>query len=61
MAKDEEVECKNRLLLVKQHEINTTGRIFRDDQEQFLVEKRKLQVSDNKIDEYIKEHYNRPL
>ena len=52
---------KDRLLLANQHEINITLRIFRDNQEQFPVEKGKLQVLDNKIDECIKEHYNRPL
>ena len=36
-------------------------RILRDDQEQFPVEKGKLQIPDNKIDECIKKHYNRPL
>ena len=35
--------------------------ILRDNQEQFLVEKGKLQVLDDKIDEYIKEYYNRLL
>ena len=52
---------KNRLLLLNQYEINTTLRLFRDDQEQFLVEKEKLQVLDDKINEYIKKHYNRRL
>ena len=52
---------KNRLLLVNQREINATLRILRDDQKQFLVEKGKLQVPDDKINEYIKEYYNRPL
>ena len=52
---------KDRLLLVNQYEINITLRILRDDHKQFLVEKEKLQVLDDKIDEYIKEHYDRPL
>ena len=52
---------KNGLLLANQHELNTTLRILRDDQEQFPVEKGKLQVPDDKIDEYIKEHHDRPL
>ena len=33
---------KDRLLSANQHEINTTLRILRDDQEQFPVEKGKL-------------------
>ena len=52
---------KDGSLSANQHEINTTLRILRDNQEQFPVEKGKLQVPDNKIDECIKEHYNRPL
>ena len=50
---------KDRLILVNQYELNTTLRILKDDQKQFLLEKEKLQVLDDKIDEYIKEHYNR--
>ena len=41
--------------------MNATLRILRDDQEQFPVEKGKLQVPDDKIDECIKEHHDRPL
>ena len=52
---------KDRLILVNQYELNTTVRILKDDQKQFLLEKEKLQVLDDKIDEYIKEHYNRLL
>ena len=52
---------KDGSLSANQHEINATLRILRDDQEQFPVEKGKLQVPDNKIDECIKEHHNGPL
>ena len=52
---------KDGLLSANQYKLNTTLRILRDNQEQFLVEKGKLQIPNNKIDECIKEHYNRPL
>ena len=52
---------KDGSLSANQHELNATLRILRDDQEQFPVEKGKLQVPDDKINECIKEHHNRPL
>ena len=41
--------------------MNATLQILRDDIEEFLIEKEKLQISINKIDEYIKEHHDKSL
>ena len=48
-------------LFVNRHEINMTFKIMRDDQEQFSIIHEKLQISKNKIDEYIKEHHDESL
>ena len=42
-------------------EINMTLKIMRDDREQFSIIHEKLQISKNKIDEYIKEHHDESL
>jgi len=52
---------KNKLLLANKHKLNTILQILRNNIEEFLIEKEKLQISINKIDKYIKEHYNRLL
>ena len=52
---------KDGSLSANQHELNITLRILRDDQEQFPLEKGKLQVPDAKIDECIREHHDGPL
>ena len=52
---------KNRLLLANKYKLNTILQILRDNTEEFLIEKEKLQISINKIDKYIKEHYNKLL
>jgi len=52
---------KNELLLANKHKLNATLRIFRDNKEEFLIKKEKLQIFINKIDEYIKKHYNKLL
>ncbi len=49
---------KNELLSANKHELNTTLRILRDNTEEFSIEKEKLQISTDKIDKCIKEHYN---
>ena len=41
--------------------INTTLKIMRNNQEQFSIVYEKLQISKNKIDEYIKEHHDESL
>jgi len=52
---------KNKLLSANKYKLNTTLQIFRDNTEEFLIEKEKLQISIDKINKYIKEYYNRLL
>jgi len=52
---------KNESLLANKHELNATLRILRDDKEEFPIEKGKLQISIDKIDECIREHHDGPL
>ena len=51
----------DEILFANRHEVNMTLKIIRDDQEQFSIVHEKLQISKNKIDEYIKEHYDELL
>ena len=51
----------DEILFVNCREINTTFKIMRNDQEQFLIIHEKLQISKDKIDEYIKEHHDKLL
>jgi len=48
-------------LLTNKHELNATLRILRDESEEFLIKKKKLQILVNKIDECIKEHHDESL
>jgi len=52
---------KNELLLTNKHELNATLKILQDNTKEFLIKKEKLQIFIDKIDEYIKEHYNELL
>ena len=52
---------KNRLLSTNKYKLNTILQILRDNIEEFLIEKEKLQIFINKIDKYIKEYYNKLL
>jgi len=52
---------EDELLSTNKHKLNATLRILRDDTKEFLVKKGKLQISINKIDEYIKEHHDKLL
>jgi len=52
---------KNKLLLANKYKLNTILQILRDNTEEFLIEKKKLQISIDKIDKYIKKYYNRLL
>ncbi len=52
---------KNKLLSTNKYKLNTILQILRDNTKKFLIEKKKLQISINKIDKYIKEYYNRLL
>ena len=48
-------------LLINKHKLNATLRILRDESEKFSIEKKKLQILINKIDECIKEHHDESL
>ena len=48
-------------LLINKHELNAILRILRDESEEFLIKKEKLQILINKIDECIKEHHDESL
>ncbi len=52
---------KNKLLLANKYKLNTTLQILRDNTKEFLIKKKKLQIFINKINKYIKEHYNKLL
>jgi len=52
---------KNESLLTKKYKLNAILRIFRDDKEEFLIKKEKLQIFIDKIDECIKKHYDKLL
>ena len=52
---------KNKLLLVNKYKLNTILQILRDNKEEFLIEKEKLQIFINKISKYIREYYNKLL
>ena len=48
-------------LFANRHEINMTLKIMRDKEKQFSIVHEKLQLSKEKIDEYIKEHHDESL
>jgi len=52
---------KNELLLINKYELNAILRIFKNNKEEFLIKKKKLQIFINKIDKCIKKHYNKLL
>jgi len=52
---------KNKLLLTNKYKLNAILQILRDNKKEFLIKKRKLQISINKIDKYIKQYYNKLL
>jgi hypothetical protein len=52
---------KDESLLANKYELNAILQIFRDDKKKFLVKKGKLQISIDKIDKCIREHYNESL
>ena len=51
----------DEILFANRHEVNVTFKIMRDNQEQFSIVHEKLQISKDKIDEYIKEHHDESL
>ena len=52
---------KNELLLINKHKLNTILQILRDNKKKNLIKKEKLYIFIDKIDEYIKEYYNKLL
>jgi len=52
---------KDESLLANKYKLNVTLQILRNNTKEFLIEKGKLQIFIDKIDEYIKEHYNKSL
>jgi len=52
---------KNESLLINKYELNVILQILKDNKEEFLIKKEKLQISINKIDECIKKHYDKLL
>jgi len=48
-------------LSINKHELNAILRILRDESEEFLIKKKKLQILINKIDECIKKHHDESL
>ena len=51
----------NETLSSNYKEITITMRIIKDDQKQFSVKKKKLRISKNKINEYIKKHHDNSI
>ena len=52
---------KDEILFANRNEVNATLKIMRDDQEQFSIVHEKLQISKDKIDDYIREHHDESL
>ena len=51
----------DEILFANRHEINMTLKIMRDEQEQFSIIHEKLQISKDKINEYINKHHDESL
>ncbi len=52
---------KNESLLINKYELNAILQILKDNKKEFSIKKEKLQISINKIDKYIKKHYDKSL
>jgi len=52
---------KNILLLINKYKLNIILQRFKENKKEFLIKKEKLQIFIDKIDKYIKEHYNKLL
>ena len=48
-------------MFVNHIEINVVMTFMNDDKKQFLIEQKKLRISKNKIDDYIKKHHDDSL
>ena len=49
------------IISANHHQINATLRIIKNEEKQFSVNKKRLQILKNKIDEYIKKHHDESL
>jgi len=52
---------KDKLLLINKYKLNIILQILRNNIEEFLLKKEKLQIFINKINKYIKKYYNKLL
>ncbi len=52
---------KNKLLLTNKHKLNIILQIFQNNTKEFSIKKEKLQIFIDKINKYIKKHYNKLL
>jgi len=52
---------KDESLLTNKYELNVTLQILQNNTKEFSIKKEKLQISIDKIDEYIKEHHDESL
>jgi len=52
---------KNESLLTNKYKLNVILRILRDNKEEFSIKKEKFHIFINKIDECIREHYDKSL
>ena len=52
---------KNESLSVNKHELNAILKILKNDQKQYSIEKKRLHISNDKIDEIIKNHHDESL
>ena len=48
----------DKIISTNHHQINAIMHIMRNDQKQFSMNKRRLQISKDKIDEFIKKHHD---
>ena len=51
----------DEILFANRHEVNVTLKIMRNNQEQFSIVHEKLQISKDKIDEYIRKYHDESL
>ena len=52
---------KNESLSINKHELNAILRILKDDQKQYFIKKERFHISNDKIDEIIKNHHDESL
>jgi len=52
---------KNKLLSINKYKLNVILQILKDNKEEFLIKKEKLQISIDKINKFIEKYYNKLL